>query len=135
MIQFTIPGKITGKGRPRFTISGHVYTPKTTSDYEKLVKCSYLETKSKRLEGPIRVTIAAVFEIPKSYTKHQKIEADMGTLKPTKKPDVDNITKIILDALNGVAYQDDKQVIEVEVVKHYGHIGEEEHVIISLEEI
>ena len=130
MIQFTVPGKITGKARPRFTKYGHVYTPKGTSDYEKLVKYSYLSTRGKRLEGAIRVTIAAVFEIPKSYTKHDKVQADMGILKPTKKPDVDNITKIVLDALNGVAYQDDKQVTEVEVIKRYGNIGEEEHVII-----
>lgn len=135
MIRFTVPGKITGKGRPRFTRYGHVYTPKKTSNYEQMVKYSYLSTRSKRLDGPIRVNIAAIFRIPKSYTKHEKVEAEMGILKPTKKPDVDNITKIILDALNGVAYQDDKQVIEVEVIKRYGKIGEEEHVIVSLEEI
>lgn len=75
---------------------------------------------ARMLEGPIRVTITAVYQIPGSASKADKIAMILGKVRPTRKPDADNIGKAVLDALNGVAYQDDKAVVDVRVVKIYG---------------
>ena len=45
-----------------------------------------------------------------------------GVRRPTKKPDIDNVEKIILDALNGIAYDDDKQVVEEASSKLYSDV-------------
>lgn len=133
MIGFTIPGKPYGKGRPRFTRSGHVYTPEKTADYEKLVKLSYQQAAhGQMLTGSIGVTMFAVFTPPKSDSKKVKEKKVSGEVTPTVKPDCDNIAKTILDALNGLAYKDDSQVVDLHVYKAYGN---EAKVIVSLREI
>ena len=63
---------------------------------------------------PLRVRILAKFPIPESWSKKNKEKALKGEIMPNKKPDLDNIAKIILDGLNGVAYTDDKQVTSME---------------------
>ena len=65
------------------------------------------------------VTINAYFAIPKSFSKKKQQEAKDGLIRPTVKPDCDNIAKNINDALNGIVYPDDKQIIRLEVNKYY----------------
>ena len=115
MITFFVDGAPKGKGRPRFS-RGRAYTPRETVEYEKHIASSY---NGDMLSEPLFVDIAAYFSIPKSYTNKQKKAIKNGDLTPTKKPDTDNIAKVVLDALNGVAYVDDKQVIDLRVVKKY----------------
>ncbi len=110
-----INAKIRGKGRPRFA-RGRTYTPKETHDYEKLVAENY---KGLKYEGAVSVDIKAVYPIPKSYTKKRAQSILEGNEEPVKKPDIDNIAKIILDGLNGVAYDDDTQVVDLKVRKLY----------------
>ena len=112
---FFVEGKPQGKGRPRFS-RGIVYTPRQTIEYEKKIASSY---NGGTLTEGVSVHITAFFGIPKSYTKAQKREIENGNLEPTKKPDADNIGKVVLDALNGVAYDDDRQVIDLRVLKKY----------------
>lgn len=118
MVIFTIKGEPKGKGRPRFTKNGHVYTPEETKKYENLVAWAYKSSKGEKHTSPVRVTIKAYFKPPK---KSKKVVEDMlnGKILPTKKPDVDNIAKIILDGLNGIAWEDDTQVVDVMVTKRY----------------
>lgn len=124
---FLIPGKPQGKERPRFnTATKTGYTPKSTRQYEQTVRWSYISATdaSERFHGgAVRVTIDAVFPIPKSWNKTQKRRAISGELVPETKPDTDNIAKAVLDALNGIAYKDDSQVVELSVRKRYGEIG------------
>lgn len=112
-----------GKQRPRFVRTGgyvRTYTPKQTEDYEKLIAKEYIkQDKTYYDELPVMVTIRAFFEIPKSWSKKKQTLASDGEIKPTKKCDIDNIVKSVLDALNGVAYKDDKQVISIYSVKKY----------------
>ena len=75
------------------------------------------------------VIITASFLPPKSASKRKKVEMLEGKIYPTKKPDIDNILKVVLDALNGLAYRDDSQVISCTVLKTY---GEEEGVYVSV---
>ncbi len=129
-ICFAVPGKPQGKGRPRFTRSGHTYTPGSTAAYEERVKLAYRQAGGGKLSGFVSADILAVFTVPKSYTKAQKAAAFDMRYAP-KKPDCDNIAKIILDALNGLAYDDDAQVVKLRVEKRYGTT---ERVLVVLEE-
>ena len=132
--EFEVPGAIKGKGRPRVnSYTGIVYTPTTTKDYEYLVEQYFLlkYPKFKPLEGRVTVNITATFNIPKS-TKKQDIQKMLAKeISPTKKPDIDNIVKIILDSLNKIAFKDDNQITKMEVEKVY---GEEEKVYVKIEE-
>lgn len=117
MEKFEVIGNIVGKGRPRFTrIGGYVrtYTPKKTHDYENLIKESYT---GKMYDGALKIRINAFFMIPKSYTKKKKMELPGKVYM--MKPDIDNIAKSVLDGLNGVAWSDDTQVVEMSITKHY----------------
>lgn len=119
VIEFTVPGEPMGKGRPRVTRYG-TYTPTKTKVYEEAVKlCCRNVYKGEPKEGEIRAEIKAYFGIPKSRSKLQRRLALAGEVLPTKRPDCDNIAKIILDALNGIAYKDDSAVIELKVQKIY----------------
>ncbi len=126
MYKFIIPEVPTGKGRPRAAYINRrvvMYTPKKTCSYEELVKWCYRKDigndKVADKDEPVRVEILAYFPIPKSTPKKYIPAMLDGRIRPTKKPDVDNITKIILDGLNGVAYDDDKQVTNQHCVKYY----------------
>ena len=120
-VYFEIPGEPAGKGRPRFTRNGHTYTPKETVSYENLVKIIFRQNFPQLMpsENRLKVVIDAYFTIPKSFSKKKKELAYDALISPTKKPDCDNIAKIILDALNGIAYKDDKQVVKLQVNKYY----------------
>lgn len=134
---FTVPGEPQGKARAR-TCGGHTYTPEKTVLYENLIKTEYARQCGNRkfcilsdgTAQPVAVRIEAVYGIPKSYSKKKRERALKGELMPTKKPDADNIAKVVCDALNGVAYADDTQVIELRVRKAYG----EPHITVSVEE-
>lgn len=88
--------------------------------YEKQVREAYFEDNPSRDydSSPIQIDIAAAFKLPSSWSKTKKAAALAGTIKPGK-PDVDNIAKIIQDALNRVAYRDDAQVYRCTVTKCY----------------
>ncbi|HBI7100935.1 RusA family crossover junction endodeoxyribonuclease [Clostridium perfringens] len=113
-----VTGKIRGKARPRIC-RGHAFTPKDTVQYEKLVRDCYKKQDGRCLEGSIKALIIAYYKIPKSYSKKRVQAIRDGLEEPTKKPDIDNIAKIILDSLNGIAYKDDSQIIELRVIKKY----------------
>jgi Holliday junction resolvase RusA-like endonuclease len=121
MIKFTIQGEPKGKGRPRVTRTGIAYTPKDTASYENWVKCCFLEAKQQKIAGdvPLFVAITACYSIPKSTSNKVRNMMLDGKVKPLKKPDCDNIAKIVLDSLNGLAYDDDKQVTTLTFVKRY----------------
>lgn len=132
--QFEVPGAIKGKGRPRVnSYTGTVYTPTTTKDYEYLVEQYFLlkYPKYKILEGRIEVSITATFAIPKSTKKQDIVKMLENSISPTKKPDIDNIVKIILDSMNKFAFKDDTQITKLSVEKKYGL---EEKIEISIEE-
>lgn len=125
---FSIPGKVTGKGRHRMTHTGRAYTPANTVEYEKFVRLCYADRPM--LEGAFSLLIVASFAPPKSMSARKRC-ALLGT-PATKKPDIDNIEKIICDALNGVAYRDDAACALATIVKLW---GETEGVWVTLTEL
>lgn len=124
-VRFTVEGEPVGKGRPRFARQGNyvrTYTPDKTVIYENLVKIMYKSAaRGKRFEEgtPLSLAVNAYFGIPKSTSKKKRQEMIDGIIKPLKKPDMDNIVKIIADSLNGVAYHDDTQIVICCVQKRY----------------
>ena len=134
MIQFEILGKPVAKGRPRLGRYGHTYTPQKTVQYENLVKVTFMNEYRNHIpyEGYIEADIKAIFEIPKSYSKKKTKELLETSNNYDHKPDLDNIAKIILDSLNGLAYKDDSQVTVLHINKQY---GEQAKVVVTLKEI
>ncbi len=131
MIKFTIPGEPKSKLRHRTTKQGFTYNPKQNIEYENWVKqCYWVKHKQKMLTGQIRAEIKAYFKIPKSTSKKRRKLMIDEKIRPTKKPDTDNLAKIVLDSLNDLAYKDDKQVVDLRVLKYY---SEEPRVEVELE--
>lgn len=118
-------GPPMGKQRPKFSTFGKfvkTYTPEKTVNYETLVKLTYLEKYrgSPAMDKPLILRMVAWYQLPGSWSKKKREKALLGRLLPTVKPDLDNIVKIICDALNSLAYTDDKQIVELAVSKRYG---------------
>ena len=132
--EFEVPGKVIGKGRPRLnSYTGVVYTPTRTKDYESLVEQYFLlkYPRFKALEGRIKVSIIAYFSIPKTTKKADINEMLENNISPTKKPDIDNIVKSILDSMNKFSFKDDNQITKLEVEKKYSL---EDKVYVKIEE-
>lgn len=118
---FIVPGEPKAKQRPRFnTKTGRTYTPNQTISYENLIKMQYQSfVGEKYTENQVEAVITCYYVMPKSISKAKKEKALHGIIRPTKKPDLDNIAKSVLDSLNGLAYKDDSQVVSLKVEKYY----------------
>lgn len=123
-VSFQVVGKIVGKGRPRFCRQGagvRTYTPARTAEYEELIKREYISQCNgyKFEDVPLRVAIHAYKAVPKGTSKGKRSDMLERKIRPCIKPDTDNVIKIVLDALNGIAYKDDKCVVAVSASKYY----------------
>lgn len=123
MTKFTVLGEPVAKERAR-VVGGRAFTPKRTKAYEEQVAWEYKKQKGKFFENkPVKIHIAIFFAPPKSMPVKEFAKIMQGELMYTGKKDIDNIAKSILDGLNGVAYIDDKQVVQLTISKKYT-IGE-----------
>ena len=108
--------------------SGIVYTPKETLVYENYVKMCYSDYAKQfgwlPYENQVRAEIEVLVAVPKSDSKTKKKAKIEGMIRPAVKPACDNLAKSILDSLNGLAYQDDKQVVELSIKKYYAENAE-----------
>ena len=132
--KFEVLGEIVGKERPRVNMYTYrVYTPNKTKDYEFLVQQYFRMQypKYETLKGRISINIIAYLKIPQSTSKTKIQEMLENKISPTKKPDVDNIEKSILDAMNGLVFEDDNQVSKISVEKRFAL---EEKAVIEVEE-
>ena len=119
-MQFTISGKPKGKTRPRFARGGrNTYTDRGTAEYEKKVAEAYLAAGG-QMEEYSGIRIKAYYLIPQKTRKDIVAAMVSGQIKPAKKPDLDNVLKIIMDGLTGVAFEDDNQICQVYMEKVYG---------------
>jgi Holliday junction resolvase RusA-like endonuclease len=124
MRSFFWAGQPRGQGRPRFNRQIGAYKSSEDKAYERALCMAYWEKHSGKrpLEGPLTIKITAVFPIPKSKPKREQELMRSGEIKPTCKPDMDNIQKSVLDALNKVAFPDDKAVTWLIGKKVYGDV-------------
>ena len=116
----TVPGVARGKGRPRFG-SGRTFTDEKTENAEAWVKAVAIQQVGRpMLEGPIAVVIKVTCEVPASWSKTKKTLAASGDIRPTSRPDLDNVAKLVCDALNKIVWRDDAQIVALTVAKVYG---------------
>jgi len=124
-VEIEVSGQPQGKGRPRFTRTGKAYTPDKTREYESRIQAAAWKAmqnmKLDMTERFVSVEIIAFMEIPKSWSKVKRMEAEYGALQHTTKPDLDNIVKAALDGMEGAVYASDKQVTSIKARKMYCH--------------
>lgn len=122
VIEFDVLGVPVAKGRARITTRGkfpHAYTPQKTRDAEATLAARSLAFRPKRpLVGPLTLTAMFVLPIPASWSRKRKAAPP----RHTSKPDLDNLVKLLKDALNGVFWLDDRQIYSVLASKSYGEI-------------
>ena len=120
-LEFIVPGDPVSKGRPRFTRSGHAYTPEATTRFENLVRVSFSEQYPNHvpLDLPIGLVVHSYFRVPASWSRKKTMQALSGEVQKTTKPDLDNVLKAITDGLNGVAWADDAQIHYLSASKRY----------------
>ena len=127
-IQFVVPGTPVGKGRPKVARRGNfvtAYTPEKTASYENLVKVAAQAAMRgiPPFEGAVAVGLHLFVTPPASWSQKKQREALEGRIFPTSKPDIDNVLKGIMDACNEIVFKDDKQAVDVRVVKRYGQVA------------
>ena len=134
-MKFIVEGKPQGKARARTFYNKRMgkmqsITPEQTKSYEDLIRWSYKAAGGQYLgEKVLCVDISAYYQIPKSFSKKKREDCLTGAIRPTGRVDVDNIAKAVLDALNGVCYLDDRQVVDLTVSKWY---AEKPHIKVSI---
>ena len=131
-IRFEVHGKVVGKARPRFA-GGHTYTPTSTRTYERKILRAFREAGGEKMSGPLHVDFEAVYGVQKSASKRDRALRLRGDELAIQKPDVDNICKILLDALNKACYQDDAEVVSVRAIK--GRYEEDPRLIVRVREM
>lgn len=138
-ILIVVPGHPVGKGRARSAIlygkngepikskkTGRIltthYTPEKTRTWEGIARSLAMDAMHRRepLECPVRLSLIITFAIPDSWPQWKRALALAGRIEPTVKPDADNVEKAVKDALNGVAWRDDCQVVSGAKEKLYG---------------
>jgi Holliday junction resolvase RusA-like endonuclease len=121
----TIPGQPVPKGRPRMTRAGHTYTPLKTRSWESVIQSAVVEARFQGdyflpFAGPVSVRVTAYFEIPVSWPAWKRKAALGGSLRHTGTPDLDNILKLVMDAVNGSGtWADDSYVVGLSATKDY----------------
>jgi Holliday junction resolvase RusA-like endonuclease len=136
-IVFTIPGEPQGKARARTFNKGNRTITMTTDKtvlYENLIKIEYRRQCNTYIDGPVSIVIEAYFKIPASYSKKKRLECINNNIYPTKKPDFDNIAKVVCDSLNQIAYKDDSYIVNSEFRKRWTEENEG-YVIVYLQKV
>lgn len=128
VVNFSVDCKPIPKARPRFRkVKNFIqtYTPKTTMDFEDTIRARAIQAmgSSQPLEGPISAFIRVRLPVPQSYSKNRTKGCLEGLEKPIKRPDTDNYAKAVLDAMNGVLYKDDSQVVSLHAKKVYDAVA------------
>jgi Holliday junction resolvase RusA-like endonuclease len=133
-IMFTIYGEPVPKGRPRFSTRGKfpvAYTPEKTKNYESDVgmMAKAAMGASEPLEGALEAFIYVTFPVPASYSKKRTEACLSGQEKHTKKPDLDNVVKAVLDGMSDIVFLSDSQITSIHATKVYGEVAKVEVVV------
>ena len=124
LITFTVPGAPQGKGRPRIgKVGAHarMFTPAKTVAYEGLVAHAAQVAMDGRppIDAACRCVVSIMLPIPASWSQKKQREAQAGIIRPTTKPDTDNVVKALFDGMNGVVWRDDVLCVDVHAAKYY----------------
>jgi Holliday junction resolvase RusA-like endonuclease len=120
-----VPGEIRGKGRPRFartTTGVRTFTDDKTASAETWMRaCAIEQVGQPCLDGPLTLAMKITVAVPASWSKRKRADALAGLIRPTGRPDLDNCAKL-LDALNGLVWKDDSQIVSLFLAKRYGEL-------------
>lgn len=136
IITFEVPGDAQAQARPRATSVGgrvRMYDPAKSRNYKQYVQQiaqPYMPVDP--ITGPIEMRVTVYRKLLKSFSKAKRQQAIDGVLLPISKPDADNLAKTFMDALNGIAYKDDSQIVTLIAEKRY---AEEPYVFIEIQTI
>lgn len=120
-IELFIPIIPVPKGRPKFTRTGHGYTPTKTKEYEKKIAMFYSANCGEKFDGAIKVYLNFFMPIPTSTSKKKRELMLANEIKHTVHTgDLDNLVKSVADSINGIAYKDDSQITTIYANKRYG---------------
>lgn len=124
-VTIVLAGDPQAKGRARAYRVGNFikhYTPEATRTYEGMIRTAAMDAMAGKsvIAGPVEIQLTAIFAVPPSWTQKKRALAIGGALKPTKKPDIDNVIKAWTDAMNGVVFADDCQIVKGSFCKVYG---------------
>lgn len=124
-VTITVAGDPQGKGRARAFRRGNFighYTPEKTRTYEGIIRSIAMDAMGPRtpIESPVEIDLSIIFAVPASWSQKKRAQALAGEVKPAKKPDADNVIKAFTDAMNGVVYKDDVQIVRGQFSKSYG---------------
>jgi len=130
-IMFTVYGHPVAKGRPRFSTRGKfpvAYTPEKTKTYETEVgmMAKAAMGASKALEGALEAFIYVTFPVPPSYSKKRNEACLNDTEKHTKRPDLDNVVKAVIDGMDKIVFGNDSQITSIYATKVYGTVAKVE---------
>ena len=130
-IMFTVYGHPIAKGRPRFSTRGKfpvAYTPEKTKTYESEVgmMAKVAMGASKALEGALETFIYVTFPVPPSYSKKRTEACLNNTEKHTKRPDLDNVIKSVIDGMDKIVFNNDSQITSIHSTKVYGQVAKVE---------
>lgn len=136
---FDVMGDPVGKARPR-VVGGHAYTPDKTAAYEDRIRLAYKravmdrpeEERSFGKDAQLSLTVSAFYRMPKRVNKELREAMMSFRERPRKKPDLDNILKVVADALNGLAYHDDSQIVSMSATKYWSH---DPYILIGITEV
>jgi Holliday junction resolvase RusA-like endonuclease len=133
-IMFAIYGEPVAKGRPRFSTRGKfpvAYTPEKTKNYESDVgmMAKAAMGSSEPLEGALEAFIYVTFPVPASYSKKRTEACLSDSEKHTKKPDLDNVVKAVLDGMSDIVFLSDSQITSIHATKVYGEVAKVEVIV------
>jgi len=123
-LEFSITGTPVAQARPRVTRNGTFKPEKTRKHENHITSVARMELNVLGFPAPftdraVKLEVDFFMPVPKSWPKWRKKKAHEGQLVPETKPDLDNLVKLVKDALNGYAFRDDSQIVEIAAVQHY----------------
>lgn len=120
----TIPGLLRGKGRPRFG-NGRTFTDARTVQAEACIQQHAIAQIGRPyLEGPLSVALTITIQPPRSWSRKKTADAVAGRILPTGRPDIDNQMKTAADALNGIVWKDDAQIVDARLSRRFGPVSQ-----------
>jgi Holliday junction resolvase RusA-like endonuclease len=125
ILSIEIPGQPVPKHRPRIVKGWRMINDPRSTEHEELIR-RYVIAEKRRVslcEGPVSLSVEFFLAPPASWSGKKKQQAYDGIIRPTSRPDLDNYIKMVMDALNGIVWKDDAQVVSIEASKCYYHTG------------
>jgi Holliday junction resolvase RusA-like endonuclease len=130
--EFVIPGDPVPQSRPRVTRNGQVYYPPRIVEFRRWVRANATAAHLPVRTGALWLGLEFVFARPASHTLKSGNLSSRASEYPATKGDCTNLAKGVEDALNGIAWEDDSQIVETWTRKRWALSGEEACTVVTI---